>query len=168
VAISHVQVPLAKDLVWRPQRPLGLHKETPVFNLPVAPTDVEKHNYVHRHLPLIVGSTVLSMAGVAVSMTHFGLIDPGVWVFLAFLAFTVVYFLISLRVNAFSRSFDLAAHHQLVRHWQVSTYPTIDVLLPTCGEDLRVLRQAWTHIRAMSYAGEVNVYVLDDSAVSSA
>jgi hypothetical protein len=60
------------------------------------------------------------------------------------------------------------AHHQLVRHWQVSTYPTIDVLLPTCGEDLRVLRQAWTHIRAMSYAGEVNVYVLDDSAVSSA
>ena len=39
----------------------------------------------------------------------------------------------------------------------------IDVFLPTYGEDLAVLRNTYTHVKAMQWAaGTVDVYVLDD------
>ena len=40
--------------------------------------------------------------------------------------------------------------------------PSIDVFLPTYGEDVAVLRNTYTHVKAMEWAGRVEVHVLDD------
>lgn len=41
---------------------------------------------------------------------------------------------------------------------------SVDVLVPTCGEELNVLENTFLHISQMSWDGPVRVYVLDDGA----
>ena len=53
-----------------------------------------------------------------------------------FLAFTVGYYLISLRVNGFTRDFDWRRHERFVRSWRPAVIPTVDVFLPVCGEPI--------------------------------
>jgi cellulose synthase (UDP-forming) len=84
--------------------------------------------------------------------------------YLPFLVFTVLYYLVSLSVNAFSRNFDLRAHRRLRSSWRPAVHPTVDVFLPVCGEPLEVLHNTWTHVATMAryYPGVVTPYVLDD------
>jgi hypothetical protein len=42
--------------------------------------------------------------------------------------------------------------------------PSIDVFLPSAGEDLAVLANTYYHVSRLEWAGEITVYVLDDSA----
>jgi cellulose synthase (UDP-forming) len=86
------------------------------------------------------------------------------WAFLPFLVFTVVYYVVSLSVNGFSRDFDLRAHQRLRSSWRPAMYPTVDVFLPVCGEPLEVLHNTWSHVARMAqhYRGVVTPYVLDD------
>ena len=39
----------------------------------------------------------------------------GMWLFMPFLLFTILYYFVSLSVNAFSRDFDLRDHQRAVR-----------------------------------------------------
>jgi cellulose synthase (UDP-forming) len=56
--------------------------------------------------------------------------------YVPFLAFTVGYYLISLRVNGFTRDFDWRRHERFVRSWRPAVIPTVDVFLPVCGEPI--------------------------------
>jgi cellulose synthase (UDP-forming) len=134
--------------------------------LPSPPDDREKYSYVPRVLTLLIATSLLSLAMLLVSQIHFVLLSPWLWFIVPFLAFTVLYFLISLRVNARSRDFDLSAHQALVDAWEPQRYPSVDVLLPICNEQLAVLQNTWTHVQGLAdaYPGEVTVHVLDDGA----
>ena len=48
--------------------------------------------------------------------------------------------------------------------WNPAHVPSIDVFLPSAGEDLAVLSNTYRHVSALQWRGEVNVLVLDDSA----
>ncbi|MET7391595.1 glycosyltransferase family 2 protein [Streptomyces sp. NPDC005529] len=82
------------------------------------------------------------------------------------MAFTMLYYVISFRVNLFSRGFDLSEHRRLVSCWRPMDHPSVDVFLPVCGEPIDVLRNTWGHVRALAdyYPGECRPFVLDDSA----
>jgi cellulose synthase (UDP-forming) len=109
-------------------------------------------------------ASLLSVAMVTVSQVHFISLEWGLLALAPFLTFTMVYFLISLRINATSKNFDLGAHKALVAGWAPSEYPDVDIFLPICNESLAVLDNTWTHVArlARSYRGPVNVLVLDD------
>ncbi len=132
--------------------------------LPQPPTDDEKYSYVHRDLPLLVWTSLLSVAMIVVSQLHFISINHWLLVLLPFLLFTIVYFVISMRVYATSRNFDLVAHRTLVDGWSPDHHPSVDILLPICNESLAVLHNTWTYVDRLArrYAGTVHVYVLDD------
>jgi cellulose synthase (UDP-forming) len=134
--------------------------------LPQPPEDTEKHSYVKRHLWVLILSSLISFGCIVVSQFRFAQANPWLWIYVPLLAFTVLYYLVSLRVNAISRDFDLRRHQDLVRSWKPAEYPTVDILLPVCGEPVQVLHNTWTHARAMMrhYPGVTNGYVLDDSA----
>ncbi|MBS2964922.1 glycosyltransferase [Actinocrinis puniceicyclus] len=139
----------------------------PAFDpsLPQPPDDHEKYSYVKRNAMLLVWASVLSFGFLVYSQLRMIQVSAWFWVYLPFLVFTVLYFVISVFVNAATRDFDLAAHRALVRDWHPETYPSVDVLLPVCGEPVEVLRNTWTHVALMAahYRGDVNVYILDDS-----
>ncbi|KOU22635.1 glycosyl transferase family 2 [Streptomyces sp. WM6372] len=91
---------------------------------------------------------------------------PLLWLLAPLLAFTMLYYVASLRVNLFSRDFDLVRHRRLVGDWRPAVYPSVDVFLPVCGEPIEVLHNTWAHVRALvdNYPGDCEPFVLDDSA----
>ncbi|MFD3944261.1 glycosyltransferase family 2 protein [Streptomyces sp. NPDC058579] len=105
------------------------------------------------------------MACLVMSQFRLATSTPLLWMIAPVLTFTVVYYLISLRVNAFTGDFDAERHRRLVREWSPATYPSVDVFLPVCGEPIEVLRNTWTHVRGLAdrYPGVCEPFVLDDS-----
>ncbi|HXR69759.1 MAG TPA: glycosyltransferase family 2 protein [Actinocrinis sp.] len=134
-------------------------------SLPQPPDDAEKYSYVNRKAMLLIWASVISFGFLIYSQARMVEVSPWFWAYLPFLTFTIAYFAVSLVVNAASKDFDLAAHRALVDSWRPAIHPSVDVLLPVCGEPVEVLRNTWTHVALMAahYRGEVNVYVLDDS-----
>jgi cellulose synthase (UDP-forming) len=114
---------------------------------------------------VLTAASLISMGCLAFS--QFRLIDSSPWLtpLLPCLIFTVLYYLASLRVNAFTADFDLEAHRRLVQDWHPPAYPTVAVFLPVCGEPIGVLENTWTHVRRLAdrYPGRATPYVLDDS-----
>jgi cellulose synthase (UDP-forming) len=134
--------------------------------LPAAPTDAEKRIYNDRNLALIMRASLFSFGALLISQSKFLLTAKPLLVFAPVLAFTVIYYLISVYVNFGTHGFDMQAHDDLVRSWQPRSYPSLDVFLPVCGEPLEILRNTWTHVQALAreYPGAVWPYVLDDGA----
>jgi cellulose synthase (UDP-forming) len=134
--------------------------------LPKPPDDQEKYTYIKRRLWVLTGCSFVSFGCLITSQFRLTQSSRWLWLYVPLLAFTVLYYLTSLRVNSFTRDFDLAAHRQLVRSWRPRVYPTVDVFLPVCGEPIEVLHNTWTHVRRLvqRYPGFATVYVLDDSA----
>lgn len=137
--------------------------------LPLAPGADEKYLYACRNNTVLIFFSVVSFGAISVSMFGFIVSHPLLWPLLEFYFLTIMYFVISLGVNIFTRSFDLAAHKKLVREWKPVRRPAVDVFLPTAGEPLEVLENTWIGVREMAshYGGGVRVYCLDDSARSS-
>ncbi|MFE2425541.1 glycosyltransferase family 2 protein [Streptomyces sp. NPDC059373] len=134
--------------------------------LPQPPSDGEKYSYARRYLWVLTISSVISFVCLTFSQYKLAQSNPLVWLLAPMLVFTVIYYLISLRVNGFTRDFDLKAHKLLVREWRPRVYPTVDVFLPVCGEPIEVLHNTWTHVRALAdrYPGHCVPFVLDDGA----
>lgn len=64
------------------------------------------------------------------------------------------------------RRVGLEEHVVLVETWRASrqAYPSVDIFLPSCGEDPAVLANTFEHVCALQWDGPLNVYVLDDAA----
>lgn len=134
--------------------------------LPTPPTDTEKYAYAKRRLAVLNVSSLVSIGCLALSQFRLASSTPLLWMFSPLLTFTVLYYLLSMRVNLFTRDFDVEQHRRLVGDWHPDTYPSVDVFLPVCGEPIEVLHNTWTHVRALAdrYPGACEPFVLDDSA----
>jgi cellulose synthase (UDP-forming) len=129
------------------------------------PNVQEKYCYVKRHIWVLVCCSLVSFGCLSLSQLRLARSTPWMWLFLPFLLFTILYYVVSLSVNAFSRDFDLGAHRQLRASWRPAVYPDVDVFLPVCGEPLYVMKNTWAHVARMMqyYQGMVTPYVLDDA-----
>jgi cellulose synthase (UDP-forming) len=136
-------------------------------DLPIPPTDVEKYYYIQRRLWILTLCSIISFGFLAVSQVRLANANPLLWAYMPFLVFTVVYFLISLWVNAFTRNFSLGKHRETVAQWNPEQYPSVDVFLPVCGEPVEVLENTWRYVAKLleRYQGPATAYVLDDAAV---
>lgn len=130
----------------------------------VPPTDQEKYSYLrtsqHRW---VFWFSALAMAGVAVSWI--GLATQSYWTlpFLLPLVLLVAEQLLSLRTSTFRRRLSLPDHAATVELWDPDQVPSVDVFIPTCGEDMDVLANTAHHVRNLAWPGELTVYVLDDA-----
>lgn len=132
--------------------------------LPVPPDDAEKFGYARRRVWILTGSSLISFSCLTLSQFRLARSTPWLWAYLPLLGFGVLYYLISLRVNAFSRDFNVREHRRLVASGRLHPHPTVDVFLPVCGEPIDVLRNTWIHVDAMvrAYPGTAVPLVLDD------
>ncbi|WP_344449332.1 glycosyltransferase family 2 protein, partial [Actinocorallia aurantiaca] len=133
--------------------------------LPQPPNDEEKYSYVNRHTWFLNLCMLVCMISLVITGLKFLTIGM-LWLAVPMLFFTILNSLLTLRLDLFSKDYDLKHHKQVVENWQPRRYPSVDVFLPVCGEPIEVVHNTWTAVRKVveHYPGKVVPYVLDDGA----
>ncbi|WP_223199158.1 glycosyltransferase family 2 protein [Solihabitans fulvus] len=106
----------------------------------------------------------LSYTATAVTLFLFSLRHPALWIFLGVLGINIVAWSLSLFDGQRQRRVTRQSHELLVRSWRPLAVPSVDVFLPTAGEQLAILRNTYEHVSRLSWSGRLLVWVLDDSA----
>jgi cellulose synthase (UDP-forming) len=147
--------------------PGGRTAQTPDRYLPSPPDDIERDLYLgpqHRWV------TPLSFAGyilIVISVSLF--VMRRYWAAFLFLPLLVstAGTSVSLLTASRRRRISLHTHRRRVDEWMPDAVPSVDVFLPSAGEDLQILRNTYMHVSRLEWTGELVVYVLDDSARES-
>ncbi|MFC9328599.1 glycosyltransferase family 2 protein [Kitasatospora sp. NPDC057015] len=130
--------------------------------LPAPPDDQELYWYFgpqRRWVPLVA---TLSYAGATVTLGLFALRHPLLWPFLLLLVLNAATWTLSLGDGQRQRRYTRDSHELLLRA-RPAHHPSVDILLPTCGEPLDVLDNAYRHTAAVRWPGALAVLVLDDA-----
>lgn len=130
------------------------------------PSDTEVYAYLGRRQLSVQVCTTVAFALTGVSLFQFSM--KSVWLrpFLVVLAVNLTGTVLSALTGWNRGRIDESSHRRTVSEWLAtkSVSPSVDLFLPTCGENLDVLRNTYRHVSAMHWAGIWNVYVLDDAA----
>ena len=110
-----------------------------------------------------MATQLIGWVGLNTALFLFALNSVWLFPFMVWVVLGVVYFGLSFLANSTFEHFDLAAHDRLVADWRGSRQPSVDVFLPSCGEDLEVLENTFRHVAALEHSGPVTVYCLDDA-----
>jgi cellulose synthase (UDP-forming) len=127
-------------------------------------TDDEKYYYAHRSLPYLAGALAASAICVLAAQIWF---ESRSVIALPFAAYTAIYFFyqaVSLPVNFSGGGFDMDAHRARVTAWSPVRYPSVDIFLPICGEEIEILANTWAGVAELigAYPGAIQAFVLDD------
>jgi cellulose synthase (UDP-forming) len=131
--------------------------------LPSPPSDSEKYLYMGAKKRWVLFAQCLAFALIVISTVRFVQHITYTEVFLIPLAIAVAWQGISVVTTFPSRRDTRAGHDLRTAQYEPDTWPSIDVFLPNCGEALDVLNNTFKHVAALTWPGELNVYVLDDA-----
>ncbi|MCX4735545.1 cellulose synthase catalytic subunit [Streptomyces sp. NBC_01363] len=135
-----------------------------IHHLPQPPSDHELYWYFGPQRRWVLISTSFAFALTAATMLTFALRTPALWAFLAVLALNVVALVLSSVNSLRQRRLTRRSHEVLVHAWDPAELPGVDLYLPTCGEPLAVLDNAYRAVSAVDWPGALTVWVLDDAA----
>jgi cellulose synthase (UDP-forming) len=134
-----------------------------VRHLPQPPSDQELYWYFGPQRRWVPVCTSLAFVCTAATMATFALRTPALWAFLAVLALNVAALALSSFNGLRQRRLTRSSHEVLVNAWNPARLPTVDLYLPTCGEPLDVLANAYRAVDALDWPGALTVWVLDDA-----
>jgi cellulose synthase (UDP-forming) len=138
---------------------------TPKTYLPVPPDDAERDRYLargqNRNVLLL---QYVAFIGVLVSFLGFATSSYWTLVFGIPLVLLVVEESIALYTSTFPRAIALGDHKQVVERWCPERYPSVDVFLPTMGEELELVENTLQYLAQLSWPGVLQIHVLDDSS----
>ena len=129
-------------------------------HLPAPPDDLELYSYRYRYDRVMLLLS-LTLAGVFYCLVRFPFMDPP-WTigYLAVVALMAVFFGVNLFVRiTYSREWVGPPRYRE----SLGKWPTVDVFLPSAGEDLRLLDNTYRYVSLLDYPGSLRVYALDDS-----
>lgn len=132
--------------------------------MPSPPSDAEKTFYLGPQWRWVTPVSFLGYVLIVVSIGFF--VMQHVWAALLLLPLAVssVGTVVSLFTSSRPRRDSLSGHRSKVASWAPDVMPSVDVFLPSAGEDLEVLRNTYTHVWRLKWPAALTVYVLDDSA----
>lgn len=143
----------------------GMYRRRSGDMLPGAPEDDEHHSYFKHQWrrSLTITYALLSAGGL------YGLYEvytkSWVWYpFLITLAVMVPWTLYMIVVTLRKPTINIDTHALRVRDLR---RPSVDVFVPTCGEDPAVVGNTYQHVLDLRWDGELNLYALDDSPTES-
>lgn len=136
-------------------------------HLPKPPDDRERDLYLGPQHRWVILLSFFGYALIAVSVLLF--VRNRLWAswLLAPLVISTIGTTLSVMTSSRRRAISLESHRQLVEAWVPDYVPSVDVFLPTAGEDLQVLCNTYYHVSNLRWTGALTVYVLDDSARST-
>ena len=133
------------------------------LRLPSPPTTAERDLYYgpqHRWVPVL---SFFSSLLVVVSVWLFVKQRPWAFVLAVPTSLNALGAVISLISTTRRRRSTYDQHRRLVEDWRPDYIPSVDVFLPSAGEDLAVLRNTYEHVSRLQWHGDLQVVVLDDS-----
>ncbi|KAJ7614387.1 nucleotide-diphospho-sugar transferase [Roridomyces roridus] len=137
--------------------------DSPPIVLPYPPTADEKYQYVHTNrIPLYIFGT-FSFLSISAGMWLFSLSTPDFYWFIVFGFFVEFHMMIAYAVGYTGKDYDLDKHKEVVQTYATSPGddPSVDVLLPCCGEPIEVLENTYKYVSKLTYTNYL-VHVLDD------
>jgi cellulose synthase/poly-beta-1,6-N-acetylglucosamine synthase-like glycosyltransferase len=131
--------------------------------IPQPPNDKEKYLYVDQNKFWLLFLGFSSFILLTVGMLLFIRQHTYMWPYLLFVGLMAFYLGLSYFIGFFGSKFDLSRHKRTVKYWG-NRFPTVDVYLPSCGEDTMILLNTMYHVSQLNYPKDkLSVYVLDDS-----
>ncbi|MFD4867735.1 glycosyltransferase family 2 protein [Streptomyces sp. NPDC058412] len=133
-------------------------------HLPQPPSDEELYWYFGPQRRWVLVATSLAFVFTAATMFTFALRTPALWAFLAVLGLNVVALALSSVNSLRQRRLTRQSHEVLVHAWRPAALPGVDLYLPTCGEPLPVLDNAYRAVAAVDWPRDaLTVWILDDA-----
>lgn len=133
------------------------------MKLPRAPTYGEKLSYVKTGKELLYPFSILSVIVLTVGSFIFAVAHPPLLVFIPIFLLTSCYLVLGYYIGLRSEDFDEATHYEIQDQFlEDSKRLMVDVFLPTAGEPIEVLENAYRHVRELAWEN-IKVYVLDDA-----
>lgn len=132
--------------------------------LPSPPTDAEHYFYLGPQWRWVTPVSFLGYLLIVLSVGFF--VAQHLWSALLLLPLGVsaVGTAVSLFTSSRPRRDTLVGHQARVAAWWPDVMPSVDVFLPSAGEDLAVLENTYAHAARLRWPARPEVYVLDDSA----
>ena len=141
-------------------------RHAPRSRLPLPPDESEKYSYLgpQRRWPFVW--LFFSQACLVYAFARVMLHSLDTALGLPFLTVMVPPLFVNLWLRMRRRRVTFEGHVVYVEDWRASITkcPSVDVLLPSCGEPVAVLENAFAHVAQLEWDGPVNGYVLDDAA----
>ena len=130
-----------------------------------APADDEVYEYLGPQMRWMQLALLIAFIFVAASLAAFATARPVLLPVLAVLVLNVIGTVLSVITGSSRRRVSWRSHQELTASWMPAgeRFGSVDVFLPTCGEDLRILRNTYQHVAELSWPGQLAVYVLDDA-----
>ena len=133
------------------------------MRLPLPPSDAEKISYFGKQYRWISLISYLGFLLIFTGLLLFVWRRPWALVLMLPLVITAIGATVSLITGSRARAMTLPEHRKLVDNWLPGTFPTVDVFLPSAGEQLEVLRNTYQHVGRLKWPASLQVWVLDDS-----
>lgn len=132
--------------------------------LPTPPSDQEKYQYLLAKKRWVLFVQAAAFMLIVFSTVKFVQHIEYTEVFLIPLAISVAWSIVSFLTTFPARRDNKPSHDLRVAQYNPQTWPSVDVFLPSAGEALDVLANAYRHVGAIEWPGDLRVVVLDDSA----
>lgn len=130
---------------------------------PNPPDKKEQDLYLNTNKIFLYSFGSFSLFCLLFGMIKFSLIHPSLYVFLFFALLLTVYLGVSYFIGIFGKRFSVIDHIETV-FINSDFLPTVDVYLPSAGEDIEVIANTFKWVSRLDWPKEkLNVYVLDDS-----
>jgi cellulose synthase (UDP-forming) len=136
-----------------------------VEGLVSAPPDSDVYAYLGPQRRWIQVCMTVAFLLASMSLLRFSLHTVWSWPLVVVLAVNVVGSLLSAVSGWNRRRISADGHRRTIEEWRVANDvgPSVDVFLPTCGEDMAILRNTYRHVSSLEWSGPVRVLVLDDA-----
>jgi cellulose synthase (UDP-forming) len=131
------------------------------------PSDAQVWSYLGSQSRWVQLSMTTAFVLAGLSLAKFSLTAPWLYPLLVVLGLNVVGSVLSMLSGLNTRRVSRRSHAELLSDWDTNgpaVGPSVDVYLPTCGEDLSVLRNTYEFVSRMEWDGQLDVWVLDDAA----
>ena len=136
--------------------------EVDAEGLVAPPTDTEVYCYFGSQMRWVQVLLLAAYVLAGWSLVQFALASITLlWPMLIVLGLNVIGTVLSTLTSFNTRRVSAKTHRALFEGW-TGPPSNVDVYLPTYGEDLSILRNTYTYVKAMQWAGRIDVHVLDD------
>jgi cellulose synthase (UDP-forming) len=130
--------------------------------LPTPPTESEKYTYMLAKQRWVLFVQAFAFALIVFSTIRFVQHVEYTELFLLPLLISVAWAVVSFATTFPARRDNKPSHDLRVALYGPEEWPSVDVFLPSCGEDLEVIANTFAHVADLQWPGRLAVYVLDD------